>query len=98
MQSSIVLVSMDKKEPSISIYPTVVENRQFNLRFENAEKGTYTINAINAAGQNVFTKNIIQSGGSSVETIKLPSGMAAGVYKVRISGKEKAWTETVILK
>jgi len=98
LYSSIVVVSMDKKEPSVSVYPTVVENRQFNLRFENAEKGTYTINAINAAGQNVFSKNIIQTGGSSVETIKLPSGMAAGVYKVRVSGKDKTWTETVILK
>jgi hypothetical protein len=98
LYSSIVVISMDKKEPSVSVYPTVVENRQFNLRFENAEKGTYTISAINAAGQNVFSKNIIQTGGNSVEAIKLPSGMAAGVYKVRISGKDKAWTETVILK
>jgi hypothetical protein len=98
LYSSIVVVSMDQKEPSVSIYPTVVENRQFNLRFENAGKGTYTISAINAAGQNVFSKNIIQTGGSSVETIKLPSNMAAGVYRMRISGKDNAWTETVILK
>lgn len=96
--SSIVVVDMSKDETRITIYPTVTENRQFNLRLESAPSGTYTLTAINAAGQHVYTKTIIHSGGSSVQDIRLPGTTPAGVYKIRVMGKEKSWVETIIVK
>ncbi|MEO5563127.1 MAG: GEVED domain-containing protein [Chitinophagaceae bacterium] len=98
MYSSIVVVDMGKTEPVITIYPTIVENKQFNLRLENVTAGTYILSAVNAGGQQVLSKTVVHGGGSSVETIKLPQSMAAGVYKIRIAGKEEVWVETVIVK
>lgn len=95
--SNIVMINTDKTETAITVYPTVVPNKQFNLKLENAVAGKYQINAINTSGQPVFTQTVMHSGGSAVLNIALPSGIAAGIYKLKIIGQDKSIVQTIIV-
>lgn len=95
--SSVVMVDASNRS-AVSVFPTVSSNGQFNLKLENAAAGKYMLTAINASGQQVFSQSVLHTGGSTVQGISLPAGTPKGVYRIKISGQDKAWVETIIIK
>jgi hypothetical protein len=87
--SNIVQLSSGKSSAGISVYPNAVTGKQFMLQLNNLPSGNYSLQLYNAAGQPVFNKTIQHPGGYATQAILLPQTLAAGMYRIRLSGKEQ---------
>ncbi|HTN05160.1 T9SS type A sorting domain-containing protein [Agriterribacter sp.] len=77
----------------IKAYPNPVINGNVNLQFENAAAGMYSLELVNSAGQVVLRRNIQHAGGSLTQQLNLERKLPAGIYQLRITGKD---TRTII--
>ena len=80
-------------KPLIKAYPNPVVNGNVNLQFENSAAGMYRLELVNSAGQVVLRRNIQHAGGSLNQKLDLERRLPAGVYQLRITGKD---TRTII--
>lgn len=80
-------------KPAIKIYPNPVSSGITNLSFENMESGTYNLQLINSAGQIVLRKDIRHPGGSLTQKLDLGNRFPAGIYQLKVTGKN---TKTII--
>ena len=72
----------------IKAYPNPVINGNVNLQFENSAAGMYRVELLNSAGQVVLRRNIQHAGGSLSQKLDLERKLPAGIYQLRITGKE----------
>ena len=80
-------------KPLIKAYPNPVVNGNVNLQFENSAAGMYRLELVNSAGQVVLRRNIQHAGGSLNQKLDLERKLPAGIYQLRITGKD---TRTII--
>lgn len=71
-------------------------NGVFNLSFEVADKGTLTIDILNAAGQKAYTQTQSNFVGKYSKEISVPN-LAAGVYMLRINHAKKNYVYKIIV-
>jgi hypothetical protein len=70
----------------IQLYPNPVTTNMFNLVFNEAKTGTYTIQVTDASGLLVTQKQFtVGSKGQSVSAITLPGPAAKGIYFVKVN-------------
>jgi hypothetical protein len=82
------------------VFPNPVINAQFNVLFDGRPEGRYTIVLSDLAGRAIQSKTVNITKGSQVEKINLNSGMAKGVYLVKVLDQNKAivLTEKIIVQ
>ena len=73
---------------SVKAYPNPVTGNTVNLKFENMSSGLYRVDFLNSTGQVIFSKNIQHNGGSVNQELNLGRSVPAGIYQVRVTGKD----------
>lgn len=86
--SAIVKVNIGKKESGFAIYPNPVTGNVINLQVNNQPAGTYQLRLTNIAGQVLYTNNIKNAGGNSIQTLNTGSKLATGIYQLEITGPD----------
>lgn len=96
----VILVSRKSTEtvvnngkPAIKVYPNPVLSGNTNLHFENMESGTYHLQLINSAGRIVLRKDIQHAGGNLTQQFNMGNRFPAGIYQLKVTGKN---TKTII--
>jgi hypothetical protein len=82
----------------IKAYPNPVINGNVNLQFENSAAGMYRVELLNSAGQVVLRRNIQHAGGSLSQKLDLERRLPAGIYQLRITGKDTRTTIKLLNK
>ena len=82
--TQVVKVLIGKSESEITVYPNPIIDGTSNIQLNNQPSGIYEIKLINPLGQEIILKRIIHAGGNIVETIKLNSGSAKGIYQLKV--------------
>jgi len=96
--TNIIRVQLGASKAGIAIYPNPVQGTQLTVEFKNIDKAVYAIQLYNAAGQKVFADQINHQGGSATQSVQLSQALPAGVYQLKITGKDQQFTQTVIAK
>lgn len=96
--SSIANVRIDNGVSDIVVYPNPVRNRRMTLQFNDREKGNYSIQLFNNAGQQVFNRIISHPGGSAVQTISLNSNVTAGTYNLVVNKGDDASSQSIVVE
>jgi hypothetical protein len=82
--SSIVLVQADGKK-GIQVFPTVVDNKRFNLLLNQQNAGDYNLTLSNAAGQQVYHSKIVNTRGNNSYSVDLSNTvLSKGVYHLSV--------------
>lgn len=97
--SSVVKVYFGKMQSNVSIYPNPITDGIINLQINDPIKGTYSINLINALGQNVYTNKIVHN---NIGVHKLAYDrklISSGMYVLEVVKPDKSkFVQTVIVK
>ncbi len=97
-QTNIVRIQLQGGVSTIAVYPNPVKGSRLNLELNNVAAGTYNLNLYNGLGQQVFSRQLMHTGGSSTQSIQLTNRLAKGVYQLRIGNKESKFTQTLIVE
>ncbi len=89
-------LNSDRKE-SLQVYPNPLKNTRCNVVLNNLAAGTYNISIYSMAGQWVALKQVKHAGGNSSTKIVLPAGTAAGVYIIKLTGKDISMQTSVFV-
>lgn len=82
--SAIVSVNISGGKASIKVMPNPVHNRVVNMQLNNLKEGKYQLLLYNSVGQQVFSKTIEHSGGSSVQQLILTPAVKPGTYILKL--------------
>ncbi len=82
---------------SIAMYPNPVINKRFTLQMINLPAAKYNLLIYDEKGRLVFSKTIEHTGGSASQAIELTTGVAAGVYEVRLISKDYNFEEKLVI-
>jgi hypothetical protein len=91
-----VKVVFDKTSPSISVSPNPVSGNTINLQLNNLQKGTYSLQVINNAGQVVYSAQLQHTGGSAIIPVTTAVQLGKGAYELVISGSDIKITTRII--
>ncbi len=99
MFSSIVWVNIDAPAAtaaaSIKVFPNPVKDQQINLQLIDVPKGQYTVQLINAAGQQLMTKSFDHPGGTSNQVFNFNNKLPGGIYYLKLIGNDKTYLQTI---
>ena len=93
--SKIVKVNLGVSLGGMAIYPTPLSGNTFTLQLNTIPKGIYKLRIVNSVGQQVWSKQLQHTGGSSSQTIDLTQNIAGGIYHVELHGGEIRLTKTL---
>jgi len=82
--TAIIAVNINGGKTSVTVMPNPVPNKMVNLQLNNLTAGKYNVVLYNSAGQKVFNKTIEHSGGSASQSLTFPSGIAKGIYVLKV--------------
>ncbi len=85
------------KEPFIGVYPNPIEDRIIRVHFSEAPKGTYQLQLVSGTGQKVLSRTLKVDGVQSVRSIELNKSLAAGNYRLSITGPGGIISEQQVL-
>lgn len=94
--SSVVRIRPLYKKQDMRIYPNPLADEAFHVQLDNLPKGIYTLELINDAGQKVEKYKLENSGTSAAQTIFMQRHLRPGTYKAVLTGKEKAFAQSLI--
>ncbi len=86
--NQIMRVNISSGAAEVTVYPNPVNGNTIVLLMSNLQKGRYTITVTNKLGQKIMNKVIEHAGGSATETIEFSKALAAGVYRLKVTGGE----------
>ena len=95
--SSIVKVSSNKSQPSLTVAPNPVKGNVFNLKVNNINKGNYSLEIVNVMGQKVYVEKLQLQSGSSTVNVTFPNSLKSGIYNINLSG-DAVMIQSQILK
>ena len=98
--SQVIKVSDNNNVKSeVLLYPNPVINRKIILQLNNLPAEVYFVNLYNETGLRVMQQTINHGGGSEVVSLKLPAGMAAGMYHLTLSSVQgKQYQKSIIVQ
>lgn len=73
----------------ISMYPNPVTEKKFQLLFDDAEKGEYTIQVLDLSGKVLLNKVVNIAGAGQITPLDLNSNMSKGVYMIKVTNREQ---------
>jgi len=82
------------------VFPNPITTNTFNVLFEGQHDGNYTIVLTDLAGRVLLNKTVNVAKGKQVQTIRIPSSPAKGVYMVSVynASKVNVITEKVLIQ
>ena len=83
---------------AIKVFPNPVKDKQVNIQLVDMKKGDYTIQVVNAQGQQVSTQNITHLGGTSAKTILVPKTVPSGIYYLKVMNNEEHYVQTIYIE
>jgi hypothetical protein len=96
--STVVRVSVGRKNLDFNIAPNPVRNKQVNVQVANLQQGTYRINVFNSVGQQVYAKSVTHLGGSATYQIELPTTVKAGIYNLQLQDGETILNKKLVVE
>lgn len=96
--SEVVAVKIASSQSDIAVYPNPVTNNVIGLQLNNLQKDRYTMQLINAGGQQVYSQIINHQGGSAAQNITMSKQAAPGVYQLILKGAQATYNFTVLVK
>lgn len=93
-----VKVTIVKSTPAMYVFPNPVTNSTINLQMNNMPAGKYYTTLMTEDGKAVNKAAIIHAGGTAVETINPKTILAAGSYRLEVTGPDKNNKNKVLLK
>jgi hypothetical protein len=94
--SPVAMVTFDKNQPSMMVYPNPMEGNFFNIKLSNLTKGIYQIIVTNATGQQVQVKTIEHPGGTKTERMVFDKDISKGVYRIQVNGEGLSLISSII--
>ncbi len=79
-----------------TIYPNPVKTSGIRLQLVNFDKGNYRVVISNPLGQQVYSKTIAHTGGTSSYLLQPGNGFTTGIYQVLLTGNDRRETLTII--
>jgi hypothetical protein len=98
MSSSQPVNQPSKRSQRITVYPTLVSQKQFWLQFYNIEKCVFSIHLYSLSGQQVYKHFIFHSEMHSNHAIHLPSYIERGVYKLAIRYGDNHYVQPIVIE
>ena len=96
--TNIVRIILNAGKGSVLVYPNPVQGSRLTIEFGNMDKGKYILLLYTNSGQQIFSMEINHPGGSATQTVGLSQALGAGVYRLKITGKDKEFTRTLIAR
>jgi hypothetical protein len=96
--TAIVKVTIGKKTPGVAIYPNPVRGNNVSLQLSDLQKGNYELKVFNTTGQLISVQKIQYNGGSTMQTITLPSGISKGMYRLTVKGNDTMLNQTFVVE
>jgi hypothetical protein len=78
------VVPVDQNNNKVMVFPNPVTTNQFNIQFSQIEAGKYTIQVTDMNGHRVIQRNITVGVDDQIESVKLNSAAAKGIYLIKI--------------
>lgn len=94
--TGILSVATGRGKAAIMIAPNPVRGNLLNLQMNNLAAGSYTLQLVNSVGQKVYGGTIVHQGGSSSESIALPS-LQKGMYTLQIANGATRMNKSVLI-
>ncbi|HEU4575863.1 MAG TPA: T9SS type A sorting domain-containing protein [Chitinophagaceae bacterium] len=97
--SVIVKVSTGSQAARMALYPNpATSGSSIALQLTGLQKGTYKLRVFNSTGQEVFTQQVVHTGGSVTQSLQLPSSLRTGIYNVQLSGTDVKWNKALVIE
>jgi hypothetical protein len=97
--SVIAKIKLNSSQPLVSVYPNPIKGTQFYLQLADATKGLVAARMYNANGQLVHIATFNYEGGTQLQTINLPIGLAKGKYLLVVhNGSKQSLNTSIILQ
>lgn len=98
LYSAVVRVNTKGGKTEISLYPNPVTAGQLSMQATDLKQGLYTLHIFNAAGQQVYTQQLIHAGGAVTETVQLPASLKSGLYSLQVRNAEVNLSKLFIIR
>jgi len=79
-----LVISDEKDQGAVTVFPNPVTNRIFSLKFVNMEKGLFQARILGLDGQAVFTRRFEHAGGDGVQNFRMEN-IPSGNYRLEIT-------------
>lgn len=89
---------LQKRNQRLTIYPTLVSQKQFWLQLYNIEKCVFTVHLYSLSGEQVFKHFIFHSELHTNHTIHLPWYIERGVYKLAIRYGDNHYVQPIVVE
>jgi hypothetical protein len=94
--SPVAMVTMDKNEPSMVVFPNPTEGNDFSIKLSNITKGNYQVIITSSNGQQVLVKTIEHPGGTITQPMIFNNDISKGVYRVQVKGEGLSLLSSII--
>ena len=91
-------VNITPAQSEMKVFPNPVKDQQINFKFNELEKGEYTIILFNQQGQQILNRVINHSGGSLNQIIYLDKKLAGGMYFLQVANKSKHYSQRILIE
>ncbi len=96
--SKILSVNLGRANFGLQLYPNPVIGNQVTVSLSNMKHGQYNLRVLNATGQDVFKKIIVNQSNNLSQTLNLPSTIKPGVYNMVITADDYRETKMFIVR
>jgi hypothetical protein len=96
--SKILSVNLGRANVGLQLYPNPVIGNQVTITLSNLKHGQYNLRVLNATGQDIFQKRIVNQSNNLTQTLNLPSTIKPGVYNMVITADDYRETKVFIVR
>jgi len=96
--SRIMRVETDMPEQGFALYPNPLRSGPLVLSLSGIKEGKYILRVISSTGQEIYSKNFINQGSYTTQSIVLPSHLNTGTYHMVITGNEYKLSKSFIVQ
>jgi len=96
--SRIMRVETDVPDQSFALYPNPLRSGPLVLSLSGIKEGKYILRVTSSTGQEIYSKNIINQGSYTTQSIVLPSHIKTGIYHMVIAGNEYKLSKSFIVQ
>ncbi len=83
---------------NVTVYPNPVKGNAIGLQLQDIEKGMYSIRILSVEGKELYKQQLQVNGNSLNTTVNPSTKLAKGVYTLQVQGKEKSYTQKVVVE
>jgi hypothetical protein len=96
--SKTLRVEVGVTKTGFSLYPNPVIGKSVTISLTGVRQGQYNVRVINANGQDVYQKTIVNQSTGVTQTLQLPSVIKSGIYTMIIKGDNYSQNQMFIVQ